>query len=98
VSVPLILFFIPVPPPRPQKAAGTEQQARLSHWDRQAFAVLAAIPVLGGTTTTIISIHLLTLLRSQGLPLSTAVALGIWGTRAAGDASGRAFRTPSSTS
>lgn len=32
--------------------------------------------MLGGTTTTIISIHLLTLLQSQGLPLSTAVALG----------------------
>lgn len=76
VSVPLILFFIPVPPPRPQKAPGTEQQARLSHRDRQAFGVLAAILVLGGTTTTIISIHLLTLLQSQGLPLSTAVALG----------------------
>lgn len=29
--------------------------------------------VLGGTTTTIISIHLLTLLQSQGLPLSTSV-------------------------
>lgn len=77
VALPMILRALPPAPPRPgpapgEEAAGTGPLAG----ERRAFGLLAAIMTLGGATSAIVSVHLLTLLQAQGLALAAAVALG----------------------
>jgi MFS family permease len=77
VVLPLYLFGVPreeaKPSPAPKAAAAAGQvQAN----QRYAFIVLAAGFTLAAIIMTVLSVHLLTLLQTQGLALATAVALG----------------------
>lgn len=77
VSLPLILFAVPRPPPLPIPVDGKAViDGPLTAPERTAFLLLAAVMTLGGVTTSIISVHLLTLLQDRGLALATAVSLG----------------------
>jgi predicted MFS family arabinose efflux permease len=77
VALPLIRRALPPAPPRPGPAPGeaAADTGPLAS-ERRAFALLAAIMTLGGATSAIVSVHLLTLLQAQGLALAAAVALG----------------------
>ncbi|MBV9078176.1 MAG: MFS transporter [Methylobacteriaceae bacterium] len=77
VSLPLILLAIPSAPAlAPTETGGPSPAASLSASERIAFLLLAAVMTLAGITTSIVSVHLLTLLQSRGLALPAAVALG----------------------
>ncbi|MGY2050449.1 MFS transporter [Methylobacterium sp. JK268] len=78
VALPLILLVLPPAPPRPEPdaAAGPPGNPALSPRERRAFRLLAGILTLGGATTAILSVHLLTLLQAQGASLAAAVSLG----------------------
>lgn len=77
ICLPLIFGLIPREPQArseaDRRAAGS---APLSGRDRAAFLVMAAILVTAGLAVTLISVHLLTPLRAQGLSLAGAVAIG----------------------
>lgn len=79
VSLPLIVALVPTPPELPPVAEGADVVAdgSLSQVERRAFLVLAAVVTLAGITTSIVSVHLLTLLREGGLGLNQAVSLGM---------------------
>ncbi|WP_200845089.1 MFS transporter [Roseomonas sp. 18066] len=80
VVLPLYLFGVPrklakpAAPPAAAKAAPV--QGHVQAGQRYAFVVLAAGFTLAAVIMTVISVHLLTLLQSQGLALAAAVALG----------------------
>ncbi|WP_375461106.1 MFS transporter [uncultured Enterovirga sp.] len=77
VSLPLILMFIPAAPPLPvADPGGPTLGGALSQAELRAFFLLAAVVTVGGATTAIVSVHLLTLLQERGLSLVVAVALG----------------------
>lgn len=77
VSLPLLWLLLPPANPGPAGAASDATAAGpLTGAERRAFALLAAVLVLGGTITAVVSVHLLTLLQARGLPLAAAVALG----------------------
>lgn len=61
------------PPRDPSAAAGS---AAWSARDKTTFATLAAILMLNGAVQTSISVHLLTILQSEGMSLAAAVAVG----------------------
>ncbi|WP_419899008.1 MFS transporter [Roseomonas sp. USHLN139] len=77
VVLPLYLAGIPReaarPAPAPQAAA---PRSRRQPGPGSAFLLLAAGFTLAAVIMTVVSVHLLTLLQSQGLPLAMAVALG----------------------
>ncbi|MFC4168645.1 MFS transporter [Teichococcus aestuarii] len=77
VVLPLYLFGVPreaaKPPPAPKAAAAT---GHVQANQRYAFIVLAVGFTLAAVIMTVLSVHLLTLLQSQGLALAAAVALG----------------------
>ena len=76
-SLPLILFVIPAAPPLPAPKDGNHVvEGPLSGAERTAFLLLASVMTLGGITTSIISVHLLTLLQDRGFALAAAVSLG----------------------
>ncbi|WFT83487.1 MFS transporter [Methylobacterium sp. CB376] len=76
LALPLVLLVIPAPPPLPETAAAPAGSAALAPGERRAFLCLAGILTLGGATTAIVSVHLLTLLQARGASLAAAVALG----------------------
>lgn len=75
LSAPLILWLVPPAPatggPKPRA-----QPISLAPEERRSFLLMAAILTLAGLATTILSVHLLTLLAARGLSLSAAVAIG----------------------
>ena len=77
VSLPLLWFLLPPASPAPAGVVSDATAAGpLTGAERRAFGLLAAVLVLGGTITAVVSVHLLTLLQARGLPLAAAVALG----------------------
>jgi MFS family permease len=80
VVLPLYLFGVPreaakpAPAPTANKTAAVPDHVRAGQ--RYAFVMLAAGFTLAAVIMTVISVHLLTLLQSQGLALAAAVALG----------------------
>lgn len=77
VSLPIHLVLLPRAPPAPPRsdrpAAGA---AAVDPWRRRALLLHGGVLVLGATITSVISVHLLTLLQARGLDLAEAVALG----------------------
>lgn len=78
ISLPLVLLRIPPAPPLPLEAhsGGQTPDAPLRAGERTTFVLLAAVMTLGGITTSIVSVHLLTLLQDRGYALAAAVSLG----------------------
>ena len=79
VVLPLYLVGLPREPRRvsPQSTAfETAPSGPLRSNQRIAFVLLAAGFTLAYATMTVVSVHLLTLLQAQGLPLAAAVGLG----------------------
>lgn len=76
VSLPLVWLLLPRTVPAPVGVAANSAAAPLKGAERRAFGLLAAVLVLGGTITSVVSVHLLTLLQARGLPLAATVALG----------------------
>ncbi|WP_079253316.1 MFS transporter [Roseomonas mucosa] len=80
VVLPLYVFGVPreaaASPPAPTAARTAAGSGRVPASQRYAFAMLAAGFTLAAVIMTVISVHLLTLLQSQGLALAAAVALG----------------------
>ncbi|MBI0436163.1 MFS transporter [Roseomonas sp. KE0001] len=79
IVLPLYLFGVPREAAKPApasvaKAAGAPGHVQASQ--RHAFVILAAGFKLAAVIMTVVSVHLLTLLQSQGLALAAAVALG----------------------
>jgi predicted MFS family arabinose efflux permease len=77
VSLPIHLMLVPrgvslaERPPAP--AGGT---AVIDRWRRRALVLHGSVLVIGAAVTSVISVHLFTLLQARGLDLATAVALG----------------------
>ncbi|WP_279357686.1 MFS transporter [Methylobacterium indicum] len=76
LSLPLILGLVPRAPPRPLPAPGTRADIALTPGERSTFLVLAAVATCTSVATSVISVHLLTLLQDRGLTLAAAVSLG----------------------
>lgn len=77
ISLPLVLIFVPAAPPLPVEDPGAPSSGGpLSQAERQVLFLLAAVVTLGGATTAIISVHLLTLMQERGVSLAAAVSLG----------------------
>jgi hypothetical protein len=78
--LPLYLFGVPREAAKPVTAPAAAKPAavpgHVQAGQRYAFIILAAGFTLAAVIMTVISVHLLTLLRSQGLALAAAVALG----------------------
>lgn len=80
VVLPLYLFGVPREAAKPAAAPTATKPAtapgHVQAGQRYAFVVLAAGFTLAAVIMTVLSVHLLTLLQSQGLALAAAVALG----------------------
>jgi MFS family permease len=77
ISLPILLTLVPRAPPVTLQPTDTSAaDGALGRTERVAFGLLAAVLTLGGATTAIISVHLLTLLQERGMPLAAAVSLG----------------------
>jgi len=79
VVLPLYLFGVPREASRSRPAEhqpGTPRHGRLKPELRIAFIVLAAGFTLAAIGMTVVSVHLLSLLQAQGVPLAAAVGLG----------------------
>jgi MFS family permease len=77
VVLPLYLFGLPREAERPRRAsASTMPPGHVRPEQRVAFVLLAAGFTLAYGIMTVIAVHLLTLLQSQGLALAAAVGLG----------------------
>ena len=80
VALPIYLIALkgPVPPlppePKPDKSTSSAHADTTRH--RALFLLLAVCITISSMLSTVISVHLLTLLQSRGLTLATAVALG----------------------
>ena len=80
VALPIYLIALrgPVPPlppaPKPNKSNPSAHADTTRH--RALFLLLAGCITISSMLSTVISVHLLTLLQSRGLSLATAVALG----------------------
>ena len=75
LSVPLLLWLVPSVP-GPPAASRTQTRLILDTAERRAFHLMATILTLTGLTVTVISVHLIALLATRGVPLAAAVALG----------------------
>lgn len=77
VSLPLVLLAIPQPAPRGEGEGRPREAAPpLGGRERASFLLFAAMLVLMGVVSVILSVHLLAFLQSQGYALAAAVALG----------------------
>ncbi|WP_083747374.1 MULTISPECIES: MFS transporter [Acetobacterales] len=80
VVLPLYLFGVPreaaKPATAPTAAKAAAPSGHVQAGQRYAFVMLAAGFTLAAIIMTVLSVHLLTLLQSQGLALAAAVALG----------------------
>ncbi len=77
ITLPLLLVLLPHAPVRSVAATGSGGPEEVPRKERLAFLLLAAVQVVGGTITAIVSVHLLTLLQERGVTLAQAVALGV---------------------
>ncbi|OAS21974.1 MFS transporter [Methylobacterium platani] len=77
VCLPLILGLVPPAAPRPAgPGAGRSDAVTLDPAERPTFLVLGAVVTCTGIVTSIVSVHLLTLLQDRGLSLAAAVSIG----------------------
>lgn len=77
VTLPLVLGLIPKAP-EPETVKGEAQHADgpLTPRERRAYRLMAGVLVLGGTVTTLVSVHLIALLQARGVALAAAVSYG----------------------
>nr|WP_246736318.1 MFS transporter [Enterovirga sp. DB1703] len=78
VSLPLLLVTLRTNAAGASTPRGQTRKVAvsLSGSDHRAFLILAGIWVSAGATTSVVSVHLITLLQESGLSLATAVGLG----------------------
>lgn len=76
LALPLLLAVLPRAPVREAVSSGVLDPGTPRTTERPAFLLLAAVQIVGGATTAIVSVHLLTLLQGRGISLAGAVALG----------------------
>ncbi|MGN7127367.1 MFS transporter [Methylorubrum thiocyanatum] len=77
VTLPLVLGLIPGVPASAEVDGGEHRaDAPLAPRERRAFLLMAGVLVLGGTVTTMVSVHLITLLQARGVALAAAVSYG----------------------
>jgi Major Facilitator Superfamily len=80
VVLPLYLFGLPAEPTRTHPATpartGRTQRGSIGRGQRTAFVLLATGFTLASVIMTVIAVHMLTLLQSQGVALAAAVGLG----------------------
>ncbi|QDI79035.1 MFS transporter [Methylorubrum populi] len=77
VTLPLVLGLIPGVPASAEVDGGERRaDAPLAPRERRAFLLMAGVLVLGGTVTTMVSVHLITLLQARGVALAAAVSYG----------------------
>jgi predicted MFS family arabinose efflux permease len=75
--LPLILLFIPRPPPPVvEKSAGPDTTGALTGRDRLLFLLFGGVLMLGGAIMTMVSVHLITLLQARDVSLAAAVSFG----------------------
>jgi predicted MFS family arabinose efflux permease len=77
VSLPIHLLLMPrVPPAARSPEASQRERTPVDPQRRRALLLLGSILVLGAMISSVVSVHLLTVLQARGLDLATAVALG----------------------
>jgi hypothetical protein len=77
VTLPLVLLLIPKVSAMPMAAEHQQASAGpLSGAERRAFFLFAGVLILGGAIMSLVSVHLLTLLRARGVALASAVSYG----------------------
>ena len=76
LSLPMLLVTIPREVARPAQDKAQPKTGALDPTERRSFLLLMSIMMLGGTTASILSVHLLTLLQETGSSLAAAVSLG----------------------
>ncbi|KAA2242261.1 MFS transporter [Salinarimonas soli] len=77
VSLPIHWLLVPRRVPVVEHARDTQaDEVRIDRWRRRALVLLGGGLVIGSVITSVIAVHLLTLLQARGLDLATAVALG----------------------
>jgi MFS family permease len=77
ISLPLHLSFIPrVRSAAAHVKAGREEAFRVDPKRRRALLILGSVLMLGAMISSVVSVHLLTILQARGLDLPSAVALG----------------------
>ncbi len=76
LCLPLILGLVPRAAPLLVATGGRSDAVSLAPAERPAFLLLAAVMTCTGIATSIVSVHLLTLLQDRGLSLAAAVSLG----------------------
>ncbi len=77
VALPMHLLLMPrTPPARAASATGVGTDAPVNGFRRRALLLHGSVLVLAAMTSSVISVHLLTLLQARGVELATAVALG----------------------
>jgi len=76
LCLPLILFVLPGNGRVARAPEDRHGSIRLTGPERRAYVTMMAIMVLAGLSVTIVSVHLLTMLKGRGLSLAEAVALG----------------------
>lgn len=81
VALPLVLLAIPPAAPRGEGEGGPPSPSpgaapALDARERASFRLFAAMLVIAGVASVVLSVHLLTFLRAQGHALAAAVALG----------------------
>lgn len=76
VCLPLVLGMLPAMPRATARASRAIAVPVFSRIQRRAFLLLSVVFVLGGITTSVVAVHLLSLLQARGLTLAAAVSLG----------------------
>jgi predicted MFS family arabinose efflux permease len=76
VCLPLVLGVLPAMPRSTARASRPVAAPALSRTQQRAFLLLSVVFVLGGITTSVVAVHLLSLLQARGLTLAAAVSLG----------------------
>ena len=80
VALPIYLFVLPREPRRPPAGTGRRRRRRSAGArrtaDRGMFLLLATTITLASVISTVMSVHLLTVLQAKGLALAAAVGLG----------------------
>ena len=76
IVLPVILLLIPQPPALPAEHKAGPAVVVLAPIERRRFLLFAGIQTVGGVITSVVAVHLLTLLQAKGLALAAAVSLG----------------------
>jgi hypothetical protein len=80
IALPIYRFVLPAAEPHvePAAAQGTEALSKLSDLARAAMIALGLVLMAETLVASIVSVHLVTLLRERGLTLAAAIAVGVF--------------------